>query len=93
MATSTSGTDGSSSPAPAKIEDSATFAMGLLYQFAAHSSGLALENATANSNMMNSVTNAGAAALTALKEIAGITADAVAATAAAMDKIVQQMGG
>ena len=79
MATSTSGTDGSSSPAPAKIEDSATFAMGLLYQFAAHSSGLALENATANSNMMNSVTNAGAAA--------------VAATAAAMDKIVQQMGG
>jgi len=134
----------------AKIQDSASFAMSLLYQFAAHSSGLSLENATINSNLLNSVNSSGAAALVALKnaeavaisaqkstigesynsqtaaitqalnaqtqaavtslnavtsaggtalaaqtsqEIAGITANAVAATAAAMDKIVKQMGG
>ncbi|MEH6527127.1 MAG: hypothetical protein V7723_13710 [Sneathiella sp.] len=134
----------------AKIQNSASFAMSLLYQFAAHSSGLSLENATINSNLLNSVSSSGAAALVALKnaeaiaisaqrstinesynaqtatitqalnaqteaavtslnavtsaggtalaaqtsqEIAGITADAVAATAVAMDKIVKQMGG
>ncbi|SLN57753.1 RebB family R body protein [Oceanibacterium hippocampi] len=49
------------------LGDSAPFAMGLVYQFAAHSSGLAMENATVATNFLNTVTNASAASMTALK--------------------------
>lgn len=121
----------------ANVEESPNFAMGLLYQFVAHSSGLAFENATINANVLNtvntangtvlsalknaeaaaisvqkttisesynaqtavtglnSVTNAGATALSSQtsQQIAGITADAIAATAVAMDAIVKKMGG
>ena len=60
------------------VEESPSFAMGLLYQFAAHSSGLALENATINSDGLPGVNNASGRVLTALKNLRSAVSAATA---------------